>query len=87
MKSEQKLKERVPLKEIQAKRERARIVARFCGYASLVFFIEFVYFFFQAATIRALAWGGRIHTDLVVCYSHSFPFWQDAFRLCLSQYL
>ncbi len=34
MKSEQKLKERVPLKEIQAKRERARIVARFCGYAS-----------------------------------------------------
>ena len=45
MKSEQKLKERVPLKEIQAKRERARIVARFCSYASLVFFIEFVYFF------------------------------------------
>ena len=55
MKSEQKLKERVPLKEIQAKRERARIVARFCGYASLVFFIEFVYFFFK------LQLSGRLH--------------------------
>lgn len=55
MKSEQKLKERVPLKEIQAKRERARIVARFCGYASLVFFIEFVYFFFK------LQLSGHLH--------------------------
>ena len=36
MGSEQKPKERVPLKEIQAKRRRARIVGKFCGYTSLV---------------------------------------------------
>lgn len=55
MESEQKPKERVPLKEIQAKRDRARIVSKLCGYASLVFFIEFVYFFFK------LQLSGRLH--------------------------
>ena len=55
MENEQEPKEHVPLKEIQAKRERARIVARFCGYASLVFFIEFVYFFFK------LQLSGHLH--------------------------
>ena len=45
MENEQKPKERVPLKEIQAKRQRARIVGKFCDYASLVFFIDFMYFF------------------------------------------
>nr|DAJ03989.1 MAG TPA: hypothetical protein [Caudoviricetes sp.] len=55
MGSEQKPKERVPLKEIQAKRQRARIVGKFCGYASLVFFIDFMYFFFK------LQLSGRLH--------------------------
>lgn len=52
--SEQK-QDCVPLKEIQAKRARARIVGKLCGYASLVFFIEFVYFFFK------LQLSGRLH--------------------------
>lgn len=55
MGSEQKPKERVPLKEIQAKRRRARIVGKFCGYISLVFFIDFMYFFFKLQLL------GRLH--------------------------
>lgn len=55
MGSEQKPKERVPLKEIQAKRRRARIVGKFCGYTSLVFFIDFMYFFFKLQLL------GRLH--------------------------
>lgn len=55
MESEQKPKDRVPLKEIQAKRERAHIVGRLCGYAALIFFLEFAYFFFK------LQLSGRLH--------------------------
>ena len=55
MESGQKPKERVPLKEIQAKRRRARIVGKFCGYTSLVFFIDFMYFFFKLQLL------GRLH--------------------------
>lgn len=72
--SEQK-QERVPLKEIQAKRERARIIGRLCGYASLVFFIEFVYFFFK------LQLSGRLH-GASACMWLSLLIISIAFHFC-----
>ena len=87
MENEQKPKERIPLKEIQAKRQRARIVGKFCGYASLVFFIDFMYFFFQAAAIRTLTWGSRVHSSLAARYSYGISLRQGACGICLSPHL